>query len=58
MIGRTSAREPLSVVSAPAPIKVAIIGGGPVGCVTALAFAHKGARVLMLEGNPPESAGG
>ena len=28
MIGRTSAREPLSVVSAPAPIKVAIIGGG------------------------------
>src|SRR5262249_14567683 len=27
-------------------------GGGPVGCVTALAFARKGARVLLLEGNP------
>lgn len=31
---------------------VAIIGGGPVGCVTALAFAGKGAKVLLLEGNP------
>ena len=31
---------------------VAVIGGGPVGCVTALAFARKGARVLLLEGNP------
>jgi len=31
---------------------VAVIGGGPVGCVTALAFARKGAKVLLLEGNP------
>jgi len=31
---------------------VAVIGGGPVGCVTALAFARNGARVLLLEGNP------
>jgi 2-polyprenyl-6-methoxyphenol hydroxylase-like FAD-dependent oxidoreductase len=31
---------------------VAVIGAGPVGCVTALAFARKGARVLLLEGNP------
>jgi 2-polyprenyl-6-methoxyphenol hydroxylase-like FAD-dependent oxidoreductase len=31
---------------------VAVIGAGPVGCVTALAFARQGARVLLLEGNP------
>jgi lanosterol synthase len=31
---------------------VAVIGAGPVGCVTALAFAHKGASVLLLEANP------
>jgi 2-polyprenyl-6-methoxyphenol hydroxylase-like FAD-dependent oxidoreductase len=31
---------------------VAVIGAGPVGCVTALAFARRGARVLLLEGNP------
>jgi len=34
---------------------VAIVGGGPVGCVTALAFAQKGARVLLLEANPHAS---
>jgi 2-polyprenyl-6-methoxyphenol hydroxylase-like FAD-dependent oxidoreductase len=32
--------------------EVAVIGAGPVGCVTALAFAHRGRRVLLLEGNP------
>jgi squalene monooxygenase len=31
---------------------VAVIGAGPVGCVAALAFACRGARVLLLEGNP------
>ena len=31
---------------------VAIIGAGPVGCVTALAYARRGADVLMLEANP------
>ena len=31
---------------------VAIIGAGPVGCVTALAYAERGADVLMLEANP------
>ncbi|UQA55160.1 FAD-dependent oxidoreductase [Polyangium aurulentum] len=31
---------------------VAVIGAGPVGCVTAMAFAKKGARVLLLEANP------
>ncbi|MFO0555761.1 MAG: FAD-dependent oxidoreductase [Polyangiaceae bacterium] len=31
---------------------VAIIGAGPVGCVTALAFAARGADVLLLEANP------
>jgi squalene monooxygenase len=30
---------------------VAVIGAGPVGCVAALAFARKGARVAVLEGN-------
>jgi 2-polyprenyl-6-methoxyphenol hydroxylase-like FAD-dependent oxidoreductase len=34
---------------------VAIAGGGPVGCVTALAFAARGARVLVLEANPQAS---
>ncbi len=34
---------------------VAIIGAGPVGCVTALAFARKGASVLLLEANPKAS---
>jgi squalene monooxygenase len=31
---------------------VAVIGAGPVGCATALAFARQGASVLLLEANP------
>lgn len=31
---------------------VVVTGAGPVGCVTALAFARKGANVLLLEANP------
>jgi lanosterol synthase len=31
---------------------VVVIGGGPVGCVAALAFAARGASVLVLEANP------
>ncbi len=31
---------------------VAVIGGGPVGCVTALAHAKRGARVALLEASP------
>jgi|GEM_PF-58782 len=31
---------------------VAIVGGGPVGCVAALAFARKGASVVVLEADP------
>ncbi len=34
---------------------VAIIGAGPVGCATALAFARRGAHVLLLEANPKAS---
>jgi len=33
-------------------LHVAIVGGGPVGCVAALAFARRGRRVLVLEANP------
>lgn len=32
--------------------EVAIIGGGPVGCVAALAFAERGAEVALLEACP------
>ncbi len=35
---------------------VAVIGAGPVGCATALAFAKNGAHVLLLEANPKASA--
>jgi lanosterol synthase len=35
---------------------VAVIGGGPVGCTTALAFAERGARVLVLEANSRASS--
>ena len=31
---------------------IAVVGAGPTGCVTAVAFARKGARVLLLEANP------
>lgn len=31
---------------------VAVIGAGPVGCTTALAFAQQGARVLLLDAHP------
>jgi lanosterol synthase len=31
---------------------VAVVGAGPVGCVTALAFARRGASVLLCESNP------
>ena len=31
---------------------VVVIGAGPVGCAAALAFAAKGADVLVLEANP------
>ena len=34
---------------------VAVIGGGAAGCVTALAFARRGARVLLLEAHPGAS---
>ncbi len=31
---------------------VAIAGAGPAGCITALAFAKRGARVLLVDGHP------
>jgi lanosterol synthase len=34
---------------------VAVVGGGPVGAATALAFARRGASVLVLEANPRAS---
>ncbi|HKP57682.1 MAG TPA: FAD-dependent oxidoreductase [Polyangiales bacterium] len=36
----------------PGVYDVAIIGGGPVGSLTALAFAARGAHVVLLEANP------
>jgi len=37
---------------ADAQADVAVVGAGPAGCVTALAFARQGARVLLLEAQP------
>lgn len=34
---------------------VAVIGAGPVGCVTALAFARGGAKVMLLEAQPQKT---
>ena len=39
-------------MSGAGPHDVAIIGGGPVGSLAALAFAAQGARVVVLEANP------
>lgn len=33
-------------------VDVLVIGAGPTGCAAALAFAKKGAKVLLVEGNP------
>jgi 2-polyprenyl-6-methoxyphenol hydroxylase-like FAD-dependent oxidoreductase/phytoene/squalene synthetase len=35
---------------------VVVVGGGPVGLVTARAFSRRGARVLVLEANPRASS--
>ncbi len=35
-----------------ADFDVIVIGAGPAGCATTLAFARRGARVLLLEANP------
>lgn len=37
----------------PRSADVAVIGGGPVGCVTALALARRGARVTLIDANAP-----
>ena len=37
------------------PYDVAVVGAGPVGSVCALAYAQKGARVILLEANPKAS---
>ena len=34
---------------------VVVIGAGPVGCITALTFAHSGYSVLLLEAHPKNS---
>lgn len=34
---------------------VAVIGAGPIGCAAAIAFAQRGAMVLLLEANPRAS---
>ncbi len=45
-------RGPLRVAIDP---DVAVIGAGPSGCAAALAFARRGARVLLLEARPQEA---
>ena len=35
---------------------VAVIGAGAAGCITALAFARRGAQVLLLEAHPGASS--
>ena len=37
-------------------VETVVIGAGPVGCVAALAFAQRGARVLLLEAHPHASS--
>ncbi len=46
-----SERFPLSATGLPR-YDIAIVGGGPVGSLCALAHAQKGARVALLEANP------
>jgi 2-polyprenyl-6-methoxyphenol hydroxylase-like FAD-dependent oxidoreductase len=42
-------------MSMPACPEVAVVGAGPAGCVTALAFARRGARVLLIEAQSTSS---
>lgn len=43
----------------PLPSRVAadvvVVGGGPVGCVTALSFARRGARVCLIDADAPSA---
>jgi glycine oxidase len=39
----------LSLVTEPVPVRVAIVGGGIMGCSTALCLAERGADVVVLE---------
>ena len=50
MVDAAAARSPQPRRTA--AYDVAVVGAGPVGCVTALAFARRGARVLLLEAQP------
>jgi squalene monooxygenase len=42
------------------PVDVAVVGAGPIGCIAALSFANRGARVLLLEASrePPRRLAG
>ena len=37
-------------------VDVAVVGAGPVGCVAALAYARRGAKVALIEPNPEAKA--
>ena len=49
---RTSTAGPGRAMRSPSCWDVAVVGGGPAGCMAALAAAGAGASVLLLERNP------
>ncbi len=46
------------IVRARVTTDVAVVGGGPVGCVAALAFARRGARVYLIDAGPTHRLAG
>src|SRR5262249_4773115 len=52
---RCRIRETLTMQLVRSHYDVVVIGGGPVGSVAAIAFARRGARVLVLEADPRAS---
>ena len=51
-LSRFPPRVDYSAVRAMLPERIAVIGGGPVGCLAALAFAQRGCKVDIYESRP------